>query len=144
MQPPTLHPDSDFLPLVPLPVHQQAPGVASMAPLAPIDAPLGHWKHFADRDFMFPCSSSYSTWHPQVLLLTKIPLPSPNALPCQCWSSILRSHSVVAVSRPHCHRLNWALCNRPLHIHFPIKKVSLRHCVYRGFQVSLRSDYSMI
>lgn len=66
---------------------------------------------------------TYSTWHPQVLLLKKIPRTSPNVQPCQCWSSILRSLSVVAVCRPHCHRLNWALCNRPLHIHFPIKKL---------------------
>lgn len=71
---------------------------------------------------------SYSTWHPQVLLLKKIPLTSPNVQPCQCWSSILRSLPVVVVSRPHCHRLNWALCNRPLHIHFPIK--TLTHSIY--------------
>ena len=74
---------------------------------------------------MFPLQAhsacSYSTWHPQVLLLKKIPLTSPVVQPCQCWSSILRSFPVVVVSRPHCHRLNWALCNRPLHLRIPIK-----------------------
>ena len=74
---------------------------------------------------------SYSTWHPQVLLLKKIPLTSPNVQPCQSWSSILRSLPVVVVSRPHCHRLNWALCNRPPHIHIPIKKL-VRGSLFMG------------
>lgn len=64
--------------------------------------PLGHWKHFEDRDFMFllqaQSAHSYSTWHPQVLLLKKIPLMSPNVQPHQCWSSILRSLPVVVVA----------------------------------------------
>lgn len=91
--------------------------------------PLGHWKHFEDRDFMFLLQArsacSYSTWHPQVLPLKKIPLTSPNVQPCQRWPSILRSLPVVVVSRPHCHRLSWALCDRPLHIHF-IKRSELK------------------
>lgn len=77
--------------------------------------PWGHWKHFEGRDFMFLLqaqpASSYSTWHPQVLPLKKIPLTSPNVQPCQCCPSILRPLPVVVVSRSHCHRLKWVLCD---------------------------------
>lgn len=66
-------------------------------PYLSVVTPLGHWKHFEDRDFMFlhqaQSAHSYSTRHPQVLLLKKIPLTSPNVQPCQCWSLFL-DHSL--------------------------------------------------
>lgn len=62
--------------------------------------PLGHWKNseYGDLMFLLQWACSHSTWHPQVLLLKKIPQASPNVQPCQCLSSILRSLPVV-VSR---------------------------------------------